>query len=88
MTNKKVTRIEVTADQKIRRVPNPKTVTVTFDMDEDLAEKLKWGNTGYNFDFIDNEDKIRRLAPILWEQLERELERWQQRSGGPLDPNR
>lgn len=86
MKKKNVTQLEFDAGGKGRRKPKQKKVTVEIRLDEDIAAKLE-GSGYYTYDRLTNDDRIRRLTPLLWEQLERVLDRWQHRPGGSLNPD-
>ncbi|MHB8182853.1 MAG: hypothetical protein ACYDDN_03755 [Candidatus Desulforudaceae bacterium] len=81
----KVIKIEHDIEGKGRRVPKQRYVNLRLRLDEDIAERLL-GENGYPFDKLTHSDKIKRAAPLLWRQLEREMDRWQRRPGGPKDP--
>lgn len=53
--------------------------TFTIELDGDLAEKINKETARMAF-FRQwaNERKIQCLAPILWKQLQRDMDRWQQ----------
>lgn len=84
--NKNVIKIEYDIQGKGRRVPKQRILNLRFRIDEDIAERVLGENGGYPWDKLTNADKIRRLAPLIWQQLEREMDRWQRRPGGPKDP--
>ena len=83
---KDVIALEFGADQKGRRKPKQKKVTIEVRLDDDIAAELE-GTGYYTFGRLTNDDKMRRLAPLIWKQLERVLERWQHRPGGSLNPD-
>jgi|GEM_PF-5948788 len=86
MKKKNLIQLEFDSAQKGRRKPKQKKVTIEVRLDEDIAAKLE-GSGYYTYGKLTNDDRIRRLAPIFWEQLERILDRWQHRPGGSLNPD-
>jgi len=84
---KDVIKLEFGADQKGRVKPKEKKLTINIRLDEDIAAELE-GTGYYTFERLTNDDRIRRLAPLIWKQLDRVQERWQRRPGGSLDPDR